>query len=190
MTWSASYSRSKTWNTAKKAKKFVCNRSKGMRLVFWSKGIGLQQEQRVFTLLAVWKTGANRPQRLITTRAVNFHSDHPKISILRPSPLVCNLQGEKQRFRVEWPSIWRKTRLFLCYAVFLGFVCFLEQTHKPLALFAVKSKANWSSTVRFALLTGAVTTVSKPEQRFCFVCSDYLLANVQVIIFFFNTPCT
>ena len=57
------------------------------------------------------------------------------------------------------------------------FVCFLEQTHKPLALFAVKSKANWSSTVRFALLTGAVTTVSKPEQRFCFVCSDYLLAR-------------
>ena len=75
-----------------------------MRLVFWSKGIGLQQEQRVFTLfalLAVQKTGANRPQRLITTRAVNFHSDHPKISILRPSPLVCNRQGEKQRFRVE-----------------------------------------------------------------------------------------
>ena len=57
------------------------------------------------------------------------------------------------------------------------FVCFLEQTHKPLALFAVKSKAKWRSTVRFALLTGAITTVSKPEQRFCFVCSDYLLVQ-------------
>ena len=52
------------------------------------------------------------------------------------------------------------------------FVCFLEQTHKPLALFAVKSKANWRSTVRFALLTGADSTVLKPEQSFCFVCSD------------------
>ena len=61
------------------------------------------------------------------------------------------------------------------------FVCFLEQTHKPLALFAVKSKANWSSTVRFALLTGAVTTVSKPEQRFCFVCSDYLLGCITLL---------
>ena len=36
-----------------------------MRLLFWSKGIGLQKEQRVFTLLAlhallaVQKTGAN-----------------------------------------------------------------------------------------------------------------------------------
>jgi hypothetical protein len=33
-----------------------------MRLVFWSKGIGLKQEQRVFALLAllsVQKTGAN-----------------------------------------------------------------------------------------------------------------------------------
>ena len=57
-------------------------------------------------------------------------------------------------------------------------VCLLSGANpQPLALFAVKSKANWSSTVRFALLTGAVTTVWKPEQRFCFVCSDYLLGG-------------
>ena len=52
----------KTGTQQKKQRNLFYNRSKGMRLLFWSKGIGLQKEQRVFTLLAllaVQKTGAN-----------------------------------------------------------------------------------------------------------------------------------